>query len=156
MDGVNGVTQCAVPPGESMMYRMKASQYGDAWYHSHYSTQYADGVLGPIKILGPTSMDWDYDVGDIIVSDWVHQAAIVYVPGELAGNAVGAQSLLMNGAGNFKIREDDPLAAIQNVPGITVKYVRQGRYTKATILNASFATHFQFLIDSHRHVQYRN
>ncbi len=45
-DGVNGVTQCPIAPGETYTYRFKAVQYGHTWYHSHYSLQYPDGVAG--------------------------------------------------------------------------------------------------------------
>jgi hypothetical protein len=48
MDGVNGVTQCAIPPGGRFTYKWKVTQYGSSWYHSHYSVQYADGAVGPI------------------------------------------------------------------------------------------------------------
>ena len=48
MDGVNGVTQCPIAPGDSFNYTFRAMQYGSAWYHSHYSVQYADGALGPL------------------------------------------------------------------------------------------------------------
>lgn len=43
MDGVNGVTQCPIAPGESFTYRFKALQYGTSWYHSHYSLQVCFG-----------------------------------------------------------------------------------------------------------------
>jgi len=48
MDGVNGVTQCPIAPGSTFTYRWEVMQYGSAWYHSHYSDQYADGLLGPL------------------------------------------------------------------------------------------------------------
>jgi Multicopper oxidase len=51
MDGVNGVTQCPIAPGESFNYTWRVMQYGSSWYHSHYSVQYADGALGPMVSL---------------------------------------------------------------------------------------------------------
>jgi FtsP/CotA-like multicopper oxidase with cupredoxin domain len=48
MDGVPGITQCPIAPGSSFTYKWRAMQYGSAWYHSHYSLQYADGLLGPL------------------------------------------------------------------------------------------------------------
>ena len=48
MDGVNGVTQCPIAPDDYFVYRFNATQYGSSWYHSHYSLQYADGLVGPI------------------------------------------------------------------------------------------------------------
>lgn len=38
-DGVNGVTQCPIAPGDSYTYKFRAQQYGTTWYHSHYSLQ---------------------------------------------------------------------------------------------------------------------
>jgi hypothetical protein len=51
MDGVNGVTQCPIAPGDYFNYTWRAMQYGSSWYHSHYSVQYADGAVGPIVSL---------------------------------------------------------------------------------------------------------
>lgn len=48
MDGVPGVTQCPIAPGDSFSYVINTTQYGSSWYHSHYSLQYADGLAGPI------------------------------------------------------------------------------------------------------------
>jgi Multicopper oxidase len=53
MDGVNGVTQCPIAPGDSFNYTWRAMQYGSSWYHSHYSVQYADGAVGPLVSLLP-------------------------------------------------------------------------------------------------------
>jgi len=53
MDGVNGITQCPIAPGDSFTYKFRATQYGSSWYHSHYSIQYADGLVGPIVREAP-------------------------------------------------------------------------------------------------------
>ena len=52
MDGVAGVTQDAVLPGESFTYRFVADQAGTFWYHSHQLSheQVQGGLLGPIVI----------------------------------------------------------------------------------------------------------
>lgn len=47
MDGVNGVTQCPIAPGDYFVYNFTLQQYGSSWYHSHYSVQYADGQRDP-------------------------------------------------------------------------------------------------------------
>lgn len=52
MDGVNGVTQCPIPPDDSYIYVFQLKQYGSSWYHSHYSVQYADGLQGPLVSKG--------------------------------------------------------------------------------------------------------
>lgn len=39
MDGVNGITECPLAPGDSKTYTWRATAYGTSWYHSHYSNQ---------------------------------------------------------------------------------------------------------------------
>lgn len=53
-------------------YRFKADLYGTSWYHSHYSAQYAGGLLGPMIIYGPTNYDYDIDLGPVLLSDCRH------------------------------------------------------------------------------------
>ncbi|KAM7190132.1 Multicopper oxidase domain containing protein [Naviculisporaceae sp. PSN 640] len=51
MDGVHGVTQCGIPPGESFTYAFNVSgQRGTFWYHAHVSLQYTNGLYGPLVI----------------------------------------------------------------------------------------------------------
>ncbi|KAF8244372.1 hypothetical protein K440DRAFT_558924 [Wilcoxina mikolae CBS 423.85] len=76
-DGVNGVTQCPIAPRQNYTYEFKAMQYGHTWYHSHYSLQYPDGLYGPLVIHGPTSANWDIDLGVLQISDWIHLNAFV-------------------------------------------------------------------------------
>ncbi|KAK0615729.1 L559a mutant of Melanocarpus Albomyces laccase [Bombardia bombarda] len=75
-DGVNGVTECPIPPnGGIKVYWFLATQYGTSWYHSHYSSQYANGVTGSILINGPASLPYDIDLGVFPISDWYYTAA---------------------------------------------------------------------------------
>ncbi|KAK4194378.1 multicopper oxidase-domain-containing protein [Triangularia verruculosa] len=71
-DGVPGVTQCGIPPGETQTYRFKVSQYGSTWYHSHFSLQYAEGLFGGMIFNGPATADYDVDLGPLFLSDWGH------------------------------------------------------------------------------------
>ena len=68
-DGVAGVPECPLAPGQTKTYTWTATQYGTSWYHSHYSTQYADGVRGPIIIHGPATANYDVDMGPVMVED---------------------------------------------------------------------------------------
>ena len=45
---VNGVTECALAPGDTKTYRFQATEYGSTWYHSHFSAQYGDGTIGTL------------------------------------------------------------------------------------------------------------
>ncbi|KAF2145686.1 multicopper oxidase [Aplosporella prunicola CBS 121167] len=74
-DGVNGVTECPIPPGHSYTYVWKATQYGSTWYHSHHSAQYGNGVLGSIVIDGPASENYDIDLGPLPLTDHYNETA---------------------------------------------------------------------------------
>ncbi|KAK5659248.1 hypothetical protein OQA88_1340 [Cercophora sp. LCS_1] len=107
MDGAGGVTECPIPPGGTKTHSFIANQYGTAWYHSHFSGQYGNGVLGPIVIKGPTSANYDIDLGPLAVSDWylpsinvishrVMSTANPYIPG-FPGSPPNSDNVLFNG-----------------------------------------------------------
>ncbi|KAK3492130.1 Cupredoxin [Neurospora hispaniola] len=74
-DGVAGVTECPIAPGTSKVYSFLATQHGTSWYHSHISSQYANGIVGPIQINGPSSYPYDTDLGVFPISDWYYDSA---------------------------------------------------------------------------------
>ena len=49
-DGVPGLTQKPIEPGQSYVYRFKAYPPGTYWYHSHTRTTLLDGLYGPLHI----------------------------------------------------------------------------------------------------------
>jgi FtsP/CotA-like multicopper oxidase with cupredoxin domain len=57
MDGVAGVTQDAVAPGESFVYRFVADQVGTYWYHSHQVSheQVRRGLFGALVVEDPAA-----------------------------------------------------------------------------------------------------
>ncbi|KAK0702553.1 multicopper oxidase-domain-containing protein [Apiosordaria backusii] len=71
-DGVPGVTQCGIAPGETQTYRFRVTQYGSTWYHSHFSLQYAEGLYGGMIFNGPATADYDVDLGPLFLGDWGH------------------------------------------------------------------------------------
>ena len=62
-DGVAGVTQNAITPGEDHTYRFVVDQVGTYWYHSHQVShrQVLRGLLGPL-VVHPKSPDSRLDV----------------------------------------------------------------------------------------------
>ncbi|KAI1327174.1 hypothetical protein F5Y16DRAFT_410518 [Xylariaceae sp. FL0255] len=74
MDGVNGVSQCGIPPGQSFTYEFRVDgQRGTFWWHAHLSVQYSDGLYGPIVIHDPEEMVPEADDEKIIfVGDVYH------------------------------------------------------------------------------------
>ena len=73
--GTNGVTECALAPGDAKTYQFQATEYGTTWYHSHFSNQYGDGVVGTVVINGPATANYDIDLGTYPLTDWYYMTA---------------------------------------------------------------------------------
>ncbi|KAH8809441.1 laccase [Xylogone sp. PMI_703] len=116
MDGVVGLSQCAIGPFESFTYRFRVddSQFGTFWYHSHSGLQRADGLFGGLVIHQPASNSTP--VADIsahqqvpeyllLVGDWYHRPAKAVFDWFQDPNHFGYEpapdSLLINGRGSF-------------------------------------------------------
>lgn len=104
-DGVPSVSQCPIAPHHSFTYNYQADVFGTSWYHAHYSAQYAGGAAGPMIVHGPSSLDYDIDVGPVMLSDWYH---VPYF--SIVADAVGtnlslipptSDSVLINGRNSF-------------------------------------------------------
>ncbi|KAK3376848.1 multicopper oxidase-domain-containing protein [Lasiosphaeria ovina] len=126
-DGSSGITECPVPPGGSRKYSFIATQYGTAWYHSHYSAQYGNGVVGPIVISGPASSNYDVDLGPLMVTDWyngaVNQIAArvnnpnnPYIPG-FPGSPPNSDNVLFNGKNRNPATGGGSYAKLTLTPG---------------------------------------
>ena len=63
----NGYEDIAELTGLS--YRFRADLYGTSWYHSHFGAQFSGGLFGPMIIHGPSHVDFDIDLGPILLSD---------------------------------------------------------------------------------------
>lgn len=104
-DGVPGVSQCPIAPGETYTYKFRADQFGSSMYHAHYSAQYTAGVYGAMITYGPTQLDYDIDVGPVIVSDWNHIPYFSIVQNVMTMNMseypTYSDSGLINGRGRF-------------------------------------------------------
>lgn len=56
-DGVLGMTQCGIAPGEEFEYKFFAGPSGTFWYHSHAELQALQGFIGPMIVFSRTS-EW--------------------------------------------------------------------------------------------------
>ncbi|KAF1952506.1 hypothetical protein CC80DRAFT_422174 [Byssothecium circinans] len=72
-DGVPGITECPLAPGQTKTYTWLATQFGTTWFHSHFSAQYGDGATGQIIIDGPASSNYDIDLGAFPLTDWYYR-----------------------------------------------------------------------------------
>ncbi len=71
MDGVPGLTQDAVKPGETFDYRFDLNDAGTYWYHSHQKSweQVARGLHGPLIVEETNPPDVDRDL-TLVLDDW--------------------------------------------------------------------------------------
>ena len=71
MDGVPGLTQDAVPPGESFDYIFTVPDAGSFWYHTHNRTweQLARGLYGLLIVEDDDDQLFDRDIY-LAIDDW--------------------------------------------------------------------------------------
>lgn len=80
-DGTASISQCAVNPGETFVYKFVADKPGTYFYHGHFGMQRAAGLYGSLIVLDspeqPEPFRHQYDDGGelpmMLLSDWWHQ-----------------------------------------------------------------------------------
>ncbi|CAO2650779.1 Nn.00g020710.m01.CDS01 [Neocucurbitaria sp. VM-36] len=140
-DGVGGVTECPIAPGKTRQYKFRATQFGTSWYHSHWSIQYGDGVLGPIIIDGPATANYDEDLGALPITDWYYTPA--FTLNEIAQHSLAGppvpDNILVNGTHVNK-----------NGGGSYAKMnVVKGKKYRIRIINTSVDNTFSISMDGH-------
>ncbi|KAK4447445.1 multicopper oxidase-domain-containing protein [Podospora aff. communis PSN243] len=153
-DGSPGVSQCPIAPGKSLTYEFIADLFGTTWYHSHYSAQYAGGVVGPIVIHGPTQQEYDVDVGPVMLSDWHHKPYFDIIAKMLAPNGspqVISDNNLINGKMNFDCSTVDPGddTPCNSNAGISKFKFQTGKTHRLRLINSGADGVQRFSIDRH-------
>nr|BAU94249.1 laccase [Pholiota microspora] len=139
-DGPVGVNQCPIASGHSFLYQFGVpDQAGTFWYHSHHSTQYCDGLRGPLVIYDSDDPHRDlYDFDDettiITLADWYHTVA------PSAGLVPTADSTLINGIGRYVGGPTVSLAVITVLPNKRYRF---------RLVSISCDPNFTFSIDGH-------
>jgi iron transport multicopper oxidase len=139
-DGPIGVTQCPIAPGDSFLYQFTVpNQAGTFWYHSHYKTQYCDGLRGPLVIYDPEDpnqflYDFDDESTVITLADWYH------IPAPSEGLIPVPDSNLINGLGRFAGGPASDLAVITVIPNKRYRF---------RLVSISCDPNFTFGIDGH-------
>lgn len=143
-DGVPGISECGIAPGQSRKYAWRASNYGTAWYHSHLLAQYADGIRGPMIIHGPSTADWDVDMGHVMVTD-TFPAGTAFAQAERIARfgqaAVVTSNYLLNG--NNK-------AVDMSTGKHTLWSVQKGKKHLFRIVNGAAQEAYSLHIDGHK------
>ncbi|KAF2084141.1 multicopper oxidase [Saccharata proteae CBS 121410] len=152
MDGVPGVAQCPIPPGQSFTYRFRADLFGTSWYHSHYSAQYVGGSVGPMVIYGPRTEDYDIDLGPIMLNDWYHSAYYPLVEQTMAPASenqpiVQSDNILISGHGTFDCSKTT-LPCVPNA-GLAKFQFQSGKTHRLRLMNTGAESILKFSIDEH-------
>ncbi|KAK4107642.1 multicopper oxidase [Canariomyces notabilis] len=143
-DGVASITQCPLVVGESTTYTWKATQYGSSWYHSHFSLQAWEGVFGGIIINGPSTANYDEDLGMLFLNDWDHQTVDeLYSSAETSGPPTLANGLI-NGTNVYGEDGDSSQTGTRLAVSFT-----SGTSYRMRLVNAAVDTHWRFSIDNH-------
>ncbi|KAJ3323219.1 ferroxidase fet3 [Boothiomyces sp. JEL0866] len=157
-DGPVGISQCAIKPGKTYVYKFQATRPGTFWWHAHFGPEYVDGLRGPIVIHmrnEPFANQYDFDY-TVQLSDWYHQSANILATNYLNpalnpnGNEPVWTSGLINGNGRYNCsaeaqtqpcRNNHPLSQFNFTPG--------KRYRLRFINLSAFAT-FNVSIANHQ------
>ncbi|KAF8713768.1 multicopper oxidase family, partial [Rhizoctonia solani] len=151
-DGPAFVTQCPISQFSSYIYRIPLGQQtGTFWYHSHLSSQYADGLRGPLVVYDPQDPHRSrYDVDDastiIVLEDWYHTPAPTlqaqfFDTNNTALAAPVPDSGLVNGRGRYVGGPQTPRSVIN---------VQRGRRYRFRVINTSAIGSYTFSIENHR------
>ncbi len=144
MDGTGGITECPLAPGQSRTYTFLCTQFGTTWYHSHYSDQYSDGVVGTMVIDGPASSNYDDDLGVLPINDYYYRPAFELGPliqrGMFPRGPPCAENILINGTN-------------KSPNGTSGSYHRntltQGKKYRLRLINTSTNDNFKVGLDGH-------
>ncbi|KAK6597896.1 Laccase-2-like protein 4 [Botrytis cinerea] len=138
-DGVPGVTQCPIAPGDTLTYKFQATQYGTTWYHSHFSLQYADGLFGPLIIN---------DVGAIFLQDWAHKSVFEIWDSARQGAPPALENTLMNGTNIYDCSASTDANCVGGGKKFELTFVEGTKY-RLRLINVGIDSHFEFAIDNH-------
>lgn len=159
MDGVPGLTQSPINPGQTFLYDWKAPVSGTYWYHSHSGIQNDRGLYGPL-IIEPKRETLSYDREyTLMMDDWIdgiqrwsgHTSDYVYACHLVPQSADGADPKLVGPTPPAQPTYY-PLFLINGKPGTDPMtfYVKKGDVVRLRLINASAATTVRVAIAGHR------
>ncbi|PLW04404.1 hypothetical protein PCASD_25259 [Puccinia coronata f. sp. avenae] len=161
MDGVTGVTQCPIQPGQNFTYTFDvANQYGTFWYHAHAQNFNADGIAGPMIVHSVNDplkrgVDFDQDI-ILLVNDWYHEMSQSVLQQLLSptgyNNSFAApspNSALVNGLGFFDCN-NAPAGSPCTTPTRSLSFdIPVRTKTRFRLIGAGSHALFRFSVDEH-------
>jgi len=153
-DGVPGITQCPIAPGQTFTYSFKADLYGTSWYHAHYSAQYASGLFGAMIIHGPAdNAQYDIDLGPVLLTDYYHTDYYDIVEQVMGTDqskiAPHSDNNLINGKGIMNCTEVNDGLPCTTLAGLSKFQFQTGKTHRLRLINAGAEGTQKFSIDNH-------
>ena len=131
-DGVPGLSQKPIQPGESFLYKWEADEAGTYWYHAHFRSQIMDGCFGAIVIKNAkdAKRPWSFISNDteaqkqltaaddslqpVFMTDYLSRTAEDLHNAEVKGNLDIAcvDAILINGKGSKICKTQDEINAL--------------------------------------------
>src|SRR4051812_42118290 len=124
-----------------MVYKFRATQYGSSWYHSHFSAQYSNGVVGTIQINGPASLPYDIDLGVFPISDYYIKSADELILITQNAGPPPSDNVFLNGTGKHPVTGAGQYANVTLTPG---------KRHRLRLINTSAENHFQLSLVGHQ------
>jgi hypothetical protein len=132
-----------------MTYTFRCTQYGHSWYHSHFTLQYADGLLGPLVIHGPTTANYDEDLGTLFLTDWSHTSAFTLWENSVkTGAPPQLENGLINGTNTYNCTGSTDSACLGNGTRFETTFTSGTKYL-VRLVNTAIDGYMRFAIDGH-------
>lgn len=130
-DGTPGLSQKAIEPGQTYMYRWEANEVGAFFYHAHYKGQLMDGLYGAIHISPADNQQTPFSLIDsanakdlakadsmaepFFASDWTQFTfdEIYNIERQANIDVACADSIIINGMGSGYCLTRDQITAMQ-------------------------------------------
>ncbi|RKN82056.1 multicopper oxidase family protein [Paenibacillus ginsengarvi] len=140
MDGIPGVTQNAVQPGQSFTYEFKADVPGTYWYHSHQDSvnQLDRGLYGSFVVEGNNEDKADRDY-TLMLDEWMSSGEMSGM--NMSGGKMSGMDHSMMNMGHDMSMYD--LYTINGKSGSLVDQlpVKQGDKVRIRLINAGYLSH---------------
>ena len=161
MDGVPGITQKPVQPGETFVYEFEARPAGTRWYHTHFTEhkQMDLGLVAPLIIepVVPDSFGFDREY-ILVLDDWVtgtgrplpstregtagSRGSMGGMMGGMMGGGMGQMMQGMMGGGMMGMGSQRPAYDTMTIngkayPATEPLRVRMGERVRLRLINAS-------------------
>lgn len=161
MDGIPGITQNAVKPGESFTYQFKVDVPGTYWYHSHQNgvVQVDKGLYGSLVVEPKEQQPVDKDF-TLVVDEWLKDDSMAGMShgGGHAGMGMSTttsdhSSMMNSNNGEMPMSDAEMMPLMYTIfsangktgSAITPLMIKQGEKVRIRLINAGFLSHQLYL-----------